>query len=409
MVQTFLLCFLFCLLLLGCAPWGIGSVLKIDPTSFMIDPKNDREAIHPVCKTLYESSIPKIAVTPFSNNTTFDYAKDIQAYVSGGSQYQQQGRTITNVRPSVGVVWKNEDRIRFQEDTRMTQLEMNSKLGESIEEGVMDQIKALGSVQVYSRRELAKTFDELKLQQSGLFDNTTAVKLGKLVGVRYIVTGSFNNIAISYKSLESLRRGSQDIGNKTGQQLDGWGGVAAVIIGAAGAVAAEAAEGWKIESEVMVRILDVETGEVLFSKQLVGKENIGKMRYPGFAEVVGGVKKAAAKDLPTLKPALARYFTTKGYIYQTKTSVDGKTKIALINLGKINGLREGSQLVAYTFQGVEDPIAGKYTCDQSRLPVILRVSEQLQVDKCWVIVEGTPQSVRKVNVGQLVEAKQNPN
>jgi hypothetical protein len=184
-----------------------------------------------------------------------------------------------------------------------------------------------------------------------------------------------------------------------------WVATRAMLVGAAGAVAAESAEGWKIESEVMVRILDVETGEVVFSKKLVGKVNIGKMRYPGFAEIVGGVKKAAAKDLTDLKPALAKYFIVKGYIYQTKTSVDGKEKIALINLGKNNGLHEGSKLAVYTFQEVEDPISGKSTCDQSSLPVTLRMTEQLQVDKSWVVIEGNQQALKKVKVGQLVEIK----
>ncbi len=392
--------------LMGCVAAGLDTALKVDTTSFLVDPKSEREAIHPVCKNLYESSIPKVAIAPFSNNTPFDYAEEIQSSVSGTSQRQQRGAAITYKAPRSGVVvWGTSERSRFQEDIRMTQREMNSKLGASIEEGVMDQIKSLGSVKVYTRREIAKTFDELKLQQSGMVDATTAVKLGKLVGVRYIVTGSFNNIAISYTSLESLRMGSRDVGNKAGNQMEGWGGVAAVLVGAAGSVAAEAAEGWKLESEVMVRILDVETGEVVFSKKLIGKVNIGKMRYPGFAEIVGGVKKAAAKDLADLKPALAKYFIVKGYIYQTKTSVDGKEKIALINLGKNNGLHEGSKLTVYTFQEVEDPISGKSTCDQSSLPVTLRMTEQLQVDKSWVVIEGNQQALKKVKVGQLVEIK----
>ena len=393
-----LILFIVCLLfLLGCGAVGTDTALKIDTTSFIVDSKSERETIHPVCKSLYESSIPKVAIAPFSNNTPFDYAEEIQASVSGASHRQQRGVA------SAGVVWGMDERRRFQEDTRMTQGEINSKLGESIEENVLDQIKAFGGVKVYTRRELAKTFDELKLQQSGMVDENTAVKIGKLVGVRYIVTGSFNNIAVSYTSLESLRSGSRDVGNKAGNQMEGWGGVAAVVVGAMGAAAIEAAEGWKIESEVMVRILDVETGEVVFSKKLVGKENIGKMRYPGFSEIVGGVKKAAAKDLKDLKPALAKYFIARGYIYQTKTSVDGKEKIALINLGKNNGLHEGSKLVVYTFQEVEDPISGKNTCDQSRLPVTLIMTEQLQTDKSWVMIEGSPQALKKVKVGQLVE------
>jgi curli biogenesis system outer membrane secretion channel CsgG len=287
----------------------------------------------------------------------------------------------------------------------MTQQEMNSKLSESVEEGVMDQFKSLGGVKVYTRKDLSKVFDEMKLQQSGMVDETTAVKLGKLAGVRYIVTGSFNNIAISYKSLASVRRGSRDVGNRASQEAEGWGSVALLAAGVAGAAAAEANEGWKVDAEVIVRIIDVETGEVLFSEKITGRENIGKMPYPGFAEVVGAVKKAASQNMSRLKPALAKQFIAKGYILQIKTSPDGKDRIALINIGRNNGLNEGTRLCVYTFTDLEDPLTGKRTCDQSRLPITLNMTEQLQADKAWVMIEGNAEQIKRVRAGQLVETQ----
>jgi curli biogenesis system outer membrane secretion channel CsgG len=405
MDKRLILCAIFCFCVAGCVTGSTPTAMKLDASAFIVD-RTPKENIPPVCKSLYESSIPKVAIAPFSNNTPFDYAKEIQANVSGSSERNVRGGAAAGAAPGgVGVVWGVNDRTRFQKDTRMTQREMNSKLSESVEEGVMDQFKSLGGVKVYTRKDLSKVFDEMKLQQSGMVDETTAVKLGKLAGVRYIVTGSFNNIAISYKSLASVRRGSRDVGNRASREVDGWGSVAVLAAGVAGAAAAEANEGWKIDAEVIVRIIDVETGEVLFSEKITGRENIGKMPYPGFAEVVGAVKKAASQNMSRLKPALAKQFIAKGYILQIKTSPDGKDRIALINIGRNNGLNEGTRLFVYTFTDLEDPLTGKRTCDQSRLPITLNMTEQLQADKAWVMIEGNAEQIKRVRAGQLVETQ----
>ncbi|MBN1830370.1 MAG: hypothetical protein JW884_14665 [Deltaproteobacteria bacterium] len=399
------ICLIGCISLAGCVTGATPTAMKMDASAYIVD-KTPKENIPPACKSLYESSIPKVAIAPFSNNTPFDYAKEIQANVSGSSDRRVRGAAAAGVAPGgVGVVWGVNEQRRFQKDIRMSQSEMNSKLSESVEEGVMDQFKNLGGVKVYTRKDLPKVFDEMKFQQSGMVDETTAVKLGKLAGVRYIVTGSFNNIAISYKSLASVRRGSRDIGNRASRETEGWGSVALLAAGVAGAAAAEAAEGWRVDAEVIVRIIDVETAEVLFSEKIVGRENLGKLPYPGFAEVVGGVKKAASQNMSLLRPSLAKQFIAKGYILQTKTSPDGKDRIALINIGRNNGLNEGSRLSVYTFSDVEDPLTGKKTCDQSRLPVTLLMTEQLQANTAWVMIDGNPEQAKRVRAGQLVETR----
>lgn len=390
---------------LGCVPELTGTAMKLDSAAFIVD-KGPKEDIPLACRSLYESAIPSVAIAPFSNNTPFDYAKEIQANVAGSLYRQQKEAAAAGVAPGgVGAVWSVSEQRQFLTDLRMSQQDMNSRLSESVEEGVMDQFKGLGGVKVYTRKDMPRIFDEMKFQQSGMVDEKTAVKLGKLIGARYIVTGSFNNIALSYTSMQELRRASRDLGNKTAEQLEGWAGVAAIVVGAAGAVAAEAVEGWKIDAEVMVRIVDAETGEVLFSEKITGRENIGKMAYPGFAEVVGAVKKAASQKMGNLKQSLSKHFIARGYIFQTRTSPDGSQRIALINLGRINGLREDSRLSVFAFSEIEDPITGRKICDQSRLPVTLIMTEQLQPDKAWVLIDGNSDQVKRVKTGQLVETK----
>jgi uracil phosphoribosyltransferase len=52
----------------------------------------------------------------------------------------------------------------------------------------------MGGLKNYSRADLDKVMKEQKLQQSGLFDDKTLVKVGKLAGVKYIVTGSIDSV-----------------------------------------------------------------------------------------------------------------------------------------------------------------------------------------------------------------------
>jgi hypothetical protein len=47
----------------------------------------------------------------------------------------------------------------------------------------------------------------------------------------------------------------------------------------------------------------------------------------------------------------------------------------------------------------------KVSCDALRLPVVLKITDQLQADKAWFMVNGTPDAIRRVKVGQLVERK----
>jgi hypothetical protein len=169
----------------------------------------------------------------------------------------------------------------------------------------------------------------------------------------------------------------------------------------------EAQEGWNIGTEITLRILDVETGEVLLSDKVIGKANIGKIPYPNYDALVGGIKKAASKGIENTIPKLSKWFTVKGYINQLRTSPDGKERVARINIGEKLGIKPGSKLVVYTFEELEDedPVTGikKSSCNIFKLPVELTVTDQIQAESAWTTVEGKPQDLKRVKVGQLVE------
>jgi hypothetical protein len=122
---------------------------------------------------------------------------------------------------------------------------------------------------------------------------------------------------------------------------------------------------------------------------------------------VGGIKKAASKAIHGSRPKLSKWFAVKGYIRQLRTHQDEKERYANISIGESVGLKPGSKLLAYTFEEMEDedPISGskKITCNIVKLPVELTVTDQIQAENAWAIVEGRPEDLKRVKVGQLVE------
>ena len=395
MFRKFSLLFIVLFFFTACA-----TVPKIDPTSYPID-KGPKEVVPKVCRASYESVFPRVAVVNFTNNSTFDYANVVQSNVQGSGQRTAVGGAAVGVVPGgAGVVWGSKEQSSFQRNAEVTQRQVNAKLSESVEDGVMDQLVNMGGAKVFTRKEMEKIFSEHKFQQSGLTDESTLVRLGKMAGVKFIITGSVNNVDLAYKSYQSARKG-----------LDRGGSGSAVmdLLGSAVAAGLESQEGWNIGTELTLRILDVETGEILFSDKVTGKHIIGKIPYPNYDALIGGIKKAASKGLEDSRPKLSKWFTVKGYVRQLRTSPDGKEKVASVNIGEKVGLKPGSQLIVYTFEEMEDedPVTGnkKITCNMFKLPVELTVTDQIQADSSWTVIDGKPEAVKRVKVNQLVERK----
>ncbi len=393
MTRRFLLCILMVMFFAGCA-----SAPKIDLTAFTTD-REPKIRIPLICKPKYDAPLPFVAVTNFTNNTSFDYANVVQSQVQGAGQRTAGGGAAVGVAPgAAGVVWGTRERTSFQASSQTISRQVKAKLSESIEDGVTDEIVNMGGAKVYTRKEMDKVFAEQKFQQSGMVDDATMIRLGKLRGVRYIITGSVNNVDLKWVTHESARQGLGKGGS---------GSLALDLIGVAVAAGLETQEGWNIGTEITLRVLDVESGEVLLSKKILGKHIIGKIPYPNYDALIGGIKKAASRSLQNARPELSKYFPLKGYVTMIKNSPDGKEKAARISVGEKVGIKPGNELFVYTFEELEDPMSGKKECDVQRLPVTLIVSsDQLQPEVSWALVQAkTPEQLRMLRVGQLVERK----
>ncbi|MCG6533199.1 MAG: CsgG/HfaB family protein [Syntrophales bacterium LBB04] len=393
MFKRFALMFLASFFLAACA-----TVPKIDPMAYPVD-KGPRESVPKVCKSAYEGNLAKVAVVNFTNNSTFDYANVVQSHVQGASQRTAVGGAAVGVVPgAAGVVWGTKEKRQFQRDSEVTQRQVNAKLSESVEDGFMDELVNMGGAKVFTRKEMEKIISEHKFQRSGLVDESTLVRLGKFAGVKYIITGSINNVDLAYKTYDSARQGLGKGGSGS------WG---LDLLGSAMAAGLESQEGWNIGTELTMRILDVETGEVLFSDKVQGKHIIGKIPYPNYDALVGGIKKAASKGLEDSRPKLSKWFTVKGYIRQLRTSPDQKERFASLSVGEKLGVKPGTKMLVYAFEEMEDedPVSGnkKITCNIVKLPVEITVTDQVQPDSAWVTIEGKPQDLKRVKVGQMVE------
>lgn len=319
--KPFVLGILLMFIISACIP-AIQAV-KIDPTAFQIDSEPLAD-IPQVCKVAYElAATNRVGVVDFTNNTF--------------------GKAVV---PQGWLWWR----------------EVEMRVPEVVADGVIDELVNIGGVKVFTRTEMEKVLEEHKFQMSGLVDDATLIKVGRLAGLEYIIAGSVNDIGISH----------------TG------------FVGKEGAITVE----------IAVRMLDITTGEIIASKRVKGRHLLDS------ADVIGmtsAIKKASGKALEDLRPVFSKRFTLKGYILQTRTSLDGKERVALVNFGEKQGLKPGSKLFIYTFQEIKDPFTGKSTCDKVRLLVEAEITEQIQEDKAWVMLSGDINQVRRVRAGSLVE------
>jgi curli biogenesis system outer membrane secretion channel CsgG len=109
-----------------------------------------------------------------------------------------------------------------------------------------------GKVRLIERKRLEEILGEQKLGSSGLVDESTAVSMGKLVGVRYMITGKVTRFAYKKSGFSS-----------------GWGTAALLSkvapgLGAAASVAGDVhVAKATFSGRLDCRLIDVQTGEIL--------------------------------------------------------------------------------------------------------------------------------------------------
>lgn len=105
------------------------------------------------------------------------------------------------------------------------------RLGTQMSDVLQKELFASQQFRIFERQQLKHVLDEQKLGGTGLIDPETAVKVGKLKGIQYVVYGAVTNFGLQ-------------------QSRDGF------IVGST--------KRWEAKCEVDVKLINVESGEIIW-------------------------------------------------------------------------------------------------------------------------------------------------
>ncbi len=189
---------------------------------------------------------------------------------------------------------------------------------------------------VFERAKLDLLLQEQNFQNfSGLVDQTTAVKLGKMIGVDVILTGSLTNI--SFASGGGIKIGPLNVKKSS------------------------------VKVVMTIRIIDVTTGEILFST--VQEEKASKSTVSGVLPIPipGGIGFSHQEAVDVLSAIelicnkVVLNFVAKidkkniavssapleGYVVKVESTSSGAITQVYINLGESSGIRVGDEIRIY--------------------------------------------------------------
>lgn len=126
---------------------------------------------------------------------------------------------------------------------------ISSALQELMTTALME--KGVGKIRLMERKQLDAILAEQKLGTSGLVDDTTAVRMGKLIGVKYMVVGKVTRFAYKKSGFGTGWGVGALVDKVTGNGLAG---------GVAGDIHVSKAT---FTGRLDVRLIDVQTGEIL--------------------------------------------------------------------------------------------------------------------------------------------------
>src|SRR6185369_15392363 len=148
-------------------------------------------------------------------------------------------------KPRIGV-------IRFTNNTHASW--WHGGTGSELQDMLIAELAATESFSILERKELDKVIGELKLGESGLIDQRTKSELGKLKGAKYLIAGTVSSFE---ENISGSDAGISFMGVSVG--------------------------GKKMTAylAVDVKLIDVETGEIVESKTIEANSSGGGLRVSG--------------------------------------------------------------------------------------------------------------------------------
>lgn len=212
----------------------------------------------------------------------------------------------------------------------------NSPLSQGATELMINALLSTNHFRVFERAKLDLLLQEQNFQNfSGLVDQTTAVKLGKMIGVDVILTGSLTNI--SFASGGGIKIGPLNVKKSS------------------------------VKVVMTIRIIDVTTGEILFST--IQEEKASKSAISGVLpiSIPGGIGFSHQEAVDVFSAVqlicdkVALDFAAKidkksitlssapleGYVVKVESTSSGAITQVYINLGESSGIRVGDEIRIY--------------------------------------------------------------
>ncbi|MFA7092135.1 MAG: CsgG/HfaB family protein [Arcobacteraceae bacterium] len=345
----------------------------------------EKITIPKVCEYEYIPSLSTIAVMDFTNNSTFGKAEVFDsksthnASVMAGVIVNEQG---TGLGGGVSSTKK----------TVSAKREVDARLSQTLTPLLESKIAQLSGTTLVARNDIEKINEELKLQDSGLLDSASAVEFGKLLGAKYIVTGSIDNVEINQRNHEGAAIAvNQFTRHSPNDDVK--------IAGLVGRVLTSFTDGILIKTTITVKILNVQTGQILYAQTLSDDVHIGKFQNPTYDVYIGGIKASIIASLEQIHYDFSNNFLLKGYI--TKIKTDGVNHLVQINLGKNDNIRPNQIFHVFSLEENIDPFSTKSTCDKIALPITLKVTQNISPTHSWLSVEKNNSDLKLL---QLVES-----
>lgn len=364
---------------------------KVDPGALQITPADQEQVQIPkVCESQYQGKKYKIAVVDFANNTGYGDMKAVNTQIQGQSQTTTKSAAVAGVvvgpgAAGVGYADVSQRDHKYSADINTFYREIAPNIGQYAQSAAENAIMEIGGVQVFTRQQVGRVLQEQGFQMN-MADPNTVVKFGKISGVDYIITGTVDLIKAHY-----VQR-TQDNTN-TGNV---WVNLALSVTKAA---VDAATVGWNVNTEMTVQLIDASTGQLVFSKKVKGRDLAGEQPQFNPELIVNAAKKAFGKSIDDIKPELSDLFGAKAYINQLR----GNKQVAMISLGKADGIKPGDKIEAYEFMEISDFMTKKVSCTKSKIEVEMIVSNQVDENSSWVKIEGKPEQLTRLKIGTLVK------
>ncbi|OGF62387.1 MAG: hypothetical protein A2Y62_17210 [Candidatus Fischerbacteria bacterium RBG_13_37_8] len=240
-------------------------------------------------------------------------------------------------------------------------------LGKAAADELVTQLVKSGQFSVIERDKLQAVLDEQALGASGAVQGSTAAKIGKILGIHLILTGSITKFSIKTMS-------------------GGFGGIGASYS--------------KAESTVDVRLIDTTTGEILLADEASGDKKMGGATVKGASfeqHFDAGVAQEALR--PAIQKIVTKIVANSEQYSQLAPVAAGLAKIVdvkspqkvYIDLGETEGAKVGDQ---FTVERVTDSIKDEdgNVLDEVKSQVgVIEVTQVLSKSSICKVVSGSAQ------------------